>query len=183
MIAKKICSILILLAFHSIAFAQPPSQPARYATANCTSMRSVNLPNLQIASAKLIEADRNSGLPEHCHVFGFINVTIGFEARFPSSWNGNMYFGGTGGFAGYFADTTAALRTGYATISTDTGHQADILDASWALENRSAEINYGYLAVHKTAVAGKALIKSYYGRGRRLSCIEVCSNRGRQGMM
>jgi len=43
--------------------------------------------------------------------------------------------------------------------------------------------DFAYGAVHETAVAAKALIAAYYGRGPRLSYWEGCSTGGRQGVM
>ena len=56
----------------------------------------------------------------------------------------------------------AAVQSGYATVGTDTGHQAHSLDASWALNNMERIVNYGHQAVHRTTVTAKALIKGYY---------------------
>ena len=35
--------------------------------------------------------------------------------------------------------------------------------AGWALDNLEAQLNFGYLAVHRTAEVAKALIRAYYG--------------------
>ena len=54
------------------------------------------------------------------------------------------------------------MAKGYATVGTDTGHQAHSLDASWATNNLEAIVNFGGLAVHRTAVVSKALTRYYY---------------------
>ena len=56
----------------------------------------------------------------------------------------------------------AAVNLGFATVGTDTGHQGGLTDASWALNNLERQLNFGYLAVHRTAEAAKAIINSYY---------------------
>ena len=146
----------------------------------CDAMTSVAIPDARIRSAEVIPAA--DGLPEHCLVVGNVIPAAGFEVRLPSDWNGKLYFAGNGGFAGSIADTTPGLLRGYATASTDTGHQADALDASWALGNRPAEIDYGYRAVHRTAVVAKRIIDRYYGEVPRLSYFDGCSNGGRQAL-
>jgi feruloyl esterase len=121
-------------------------------------------------------------LPEYCSVFGTVSPAVTFEVRLPTTWNGKLYFAGNGGFAGNIEDTSFGLVRGYATASTDTGHEADFLDASWALNNRPAEQDYGYRAVHVTTLAAKILIASYYGQGPRLSYFDGCSKGGQQAM-
>ena len=98
-----------------------------------------------------------------------------------------MYFAGNRGFAGHFRrDTSTGLARNYATVSTDTGHTAspdlDILDASWALDNRQAEIDFGFRAVQETAVLAKTIISSYYGDQAKFSYFDGCSTGGGQSL-
>lgn len=144
----------------------------------CANMASLNIPDVEITELKLV-----FGQPDYCSVIGYVKSRIAFEVQLPTNWNGKMYFRGNGGFAGGFPDTSPGLERGYATIKTDTGHQGGILDASWALDNREAEIDYGFRAVHLVAVVGKIMIKAYYGRAARFSYFDGCSNGGRQGLM
>jgi hypothetical protein len=58
----------------------------------------------------------------------------------------------------------------------------DILDASWALDNPTAEAEFGYLSVRQTAVVGKQILGAYYGTGPSLSYFDGCSNGGRQAL-
>jgi hypothetical protein len=50
-------------------------------------------------------------------------------------WNGKFKGVGNGGLAGFihYGAMSAALARGYATASTDTGHQTFLGDGSWAL--------------------------------------------------
>jgi len=82
-----------------------------------------------------------------------------------------MYFAGNTGFGGHIRhDTSIGLSQLYATVSTDTGHQDDdILDASWALSNRQAEINFGFRSVHDTTIIGEQIISAYYDSSPRYS--------------
>src|SRR6185503_1860657 len=78
----------------------------------------------------------------------------------------------------------AALREGYATASTDTGHKSsETPGGSFALNHPEKLIDYGYRAVHEMTVKSKALIASFYGKDARLSYWNSCSNGGRQGLM
>lgn len=174
---------LVSLAGAAVALsASGSSRPASALTMprTCDEMASVSIPDARITSAELIPA--GDGLPEHCLVVGIVSPAAGFEACLPTEWNGKLYFAGNFAFAGYIADTSLGLSRGYATVSTDTGHQADLFDASWALDNRPAEIDYAFRAVHRTAVAAKAILARYYGEGPRRSYFDGCSNGGRQGM-
>src|SRR5437879_9694516 len=76
---------------------------------------------------------------------------------------------------------THAVREGYASASTDTGHTGS--SGRFALGHPDKITDFAYRAVHETAVEAKALIASYYGRGPRLSFWEGCSTGGRQGLM
>ena len=160
------------------------SQASVPSAANCANMLSMNFPDTQITSAQMIPANPDDGLPEYCDVLGVTQQTIGFNVRMPTEWNGKMYFGGNRGFAGHIRrDTSVGLGHAYATVSTDTGHQdEDILDASWALNNRQAEINFGFRAVHVTTILGKKIISIYYSTAPKFSYFDGCSAGGGQAL-
>jgi len=100
-----------------------------------------------------------------------------------SVWNGKLLMEGGGGLVGSIntEGMTHAVREGYASASTDTGHTGS--SGRFALGHPDKITDFAYRAVHKTAVAAKALIAAYYGRGPRLSYWEGCSTGGRQGLM
>src|SRR5262245_39140345 len=100
-----------------------------------------------------------------------------------SSWNGKLLMEGGGGFVGSVnaGGMMNAVREGYASASTDTGHTGG--SGSFALGHPEKIADFAYRAVHETAVKAKALIAAYYGRGPRLSYWEGCSTGGRQGLM
>ena len=77
-----------------------------------------------------------------------------------------------------------AVRSGFATASTDTGHPATSgIDASWALQHPEKIIDFGHRAIHLTAVQGKAIAAAYYGTAPKKSYFSSCSNGGRQALM
>jgi feruloyl esterase len=130
-------------------------------------------------------------LPAFCRVFGSLKPSadsdIQFEVWLPatSSWNGKFQGIGNGGFAGSisYPQLADALRHNYATASTDTGHQASGIDGAWANGHLEKLVDYGYRAVHETAVAAKAVIHGYYGSAPKKSYFSSCSNGGRQALM
>ena len=149
---------------------------------NCSVDAFPTIPDLTISSA----THEKSPAP-HCLVRGVIGSEIGFELRLPDDWNGKFIMGGSGGFAGNFAnaahDFWNVVPDGWATVATDTGHKGNLLGASWALNNLERQVNFGHLAVHRTAVNAKALIEGYFGSKIARSMFYGCSRGGGQGLM
>jgi feruloyl esterase len=75
----------------------------------------------------------------------------------------------------------AALRRGYATGATNTGHMGGG-SASFALGHPEKLTDFAYRAVHEMTVTSKAIIANFYGRGPRYSYWNGCSTGGRQGL-
>src|SRR2546427_5473165 len=98
--------------------------------------------------------------------------------------------GGGGGFVGSVENHALdprccdpVVNIGYATVGTDTGHQGGTFEAGWALNNLERQVNFGYLAVHRTAEVAKAILRSYYGSNETRAYFFGCSNGGRPGVM
>lgn len=131
------------------------------------------------------------GLPAFCRVAGVIKPSsdsdIRFEVWLPAAeWNGKFQGIGNGGFAGSisYSQLGVALSRGYATASTNTGHEAaGGIDATWALGHPEKVIDFGHRAIHETAVKAKAIVRAYYGEGPKRSYFSSCSNGGRQALM
>src|SRR5579875_1461488 len=177
------CFAILMLAVTPCAMAQSPGyQPGRVA-GNCSALTMTNFLGIpgapaQVLSARLVPASGN--LPAYCLVMGYTAQSIRFKLELPvaASWNGNYFFEGCGGFCGtlaYIALGTEpkfgirGIAEGYASVTSDTGHAGNITDGLWAFHDRQAEINYGYLGVHKATLATKAIVAAYYGRGPRNS--------------
>jgi len=146
--------------------------------------------DVKIESAKLVAATPN--LPEHCDVRGVIWPEARFAVKLPTNWNERFQMVGGGGWAGTIslAQVDAAVREGYASTSTDTGHDAQkepgAIFAYPSKDNPNAArklIDHGYLAVHETALLAKKMIRAYYGADPRYSYWFGCSTGGRQGLM
>ncbi len=119
-----------------------------------------------------------------------IAPAINFEVWLPPAagehgWNGKFLGVGNGGLAGSlnYPAMADALARGYATASTDTGHQAAIWDASWMMGNPDLLADFGYRAVHEMSVAAQAVIQAYYGRQARFAYFAGCSGGGHQGLV
>src|SRR5690606_22352486 len=71
----------------------------------------------------------------------------------------------------------------YVTAGTDTGHSASGTVAAWGLDDMLAQVNFGHLAIHRTAEVAKALIRAQYGRNPEYSYFMGCSRGGGQALM
>jgi feruloyl esterase len=75
---------------------------------------------------------------------------------------------------------TEALRNGYATSSTDTGHSSP--GGSFALGHPEKLIDFAWRSEHEMTVKAKAVIKAFYGDSPKLSYWVGCSSGGKQGL-
>ncbi len=128
------------------------------------------------------------GLPPFCRVQATATPTpasaIRFEVWLPTSgWNGKLQVVGNGGLAGTisYPAMATALRRGFATASTDTGHTSTE-PPTW-LENRERLIDYSYRALHLTTVAAKTIVGAFYTQPARYAYYTGCSTGGKQGLM
>lgn len=162
--------------------------PHRAALA-CETLRQWTNYDYSVVTAQVIAA--KDGIPEHCRIEGVIDPEVQFQVNLPADWNGRLYMYGNGGYAGqslnhpYFSrDRDKALRHGFATAYTDTGHdEAAEPGLSFAQNNLVKALDYNYRAVHLTIVTAKELTKAFYRRAARYSYFEGCSTGGRQGLM
>ena len=147
----------------------------------CNALRLVR--NLTITYADVaVGADGGS----YCYVKGILPPAIQFHVQLPlpRNWNGRFLKWGDGGKDGDLDFADHRVAEGYAVANSNTGHDSGAEPgSSFALDNRQAEIDFGYRAVHLTTTAGKTLIGSYYGRPPEYSYFEGCSTGGRQGLM
>jgi feruloyl esterase len=145
----------------------------------CEELRRLEIPHGKVTEAQIAGA---------CRVLAVLEPTpdshIEVEVRMPmEGWNGKFLGVGNGGWAGSITTgaMVAALQDGYATASTDTGHQSR--GGSFALGHPEKLIDYGYRAVHEMTVTAKAIVHAFYGRPARLAYWNSCSNGGRQALM
>ncbi len=158
---------LLVLAFVSRMSAQTVPASA------CTSLAQQQLPNTTITAAQAIttgsftptgSTNAIGNLPPFCRVAGVIAPTsesqILFEVWLPlERWNGKFAGVGNGGWAGTisFGPLAEQLRRGYATASTNTGHEAagGANMARFAFEKPEQLIDFAYRSHHETSVVGQ----------------------------
>ena len=163
-----------------------------YAATACADLAKLSLPDTKITLAERVPAGelRAPGVqqplqvPAMCRVAGTVAPAINFEVWLPegAGWNGRFQAVGGGGLAGIisYPAMAEAVRSGYASSSTDTGHVST--DTQWLLD-RQRIVDYGYRAIHEMTVKAKAVIESHYGRAAEYSYFNGCSTGGRQGLM
>lgn len=173
---------------------------AVFAQRPCEQLQSVALGDAAVTSAEAVSEGAYQApgtppgtvapvLPAHCRVALTMRPTsdsdIKAEVWMPvaTEWNGKFLAVGGGGFVGSlnYNGMAGAVREGYATASTDTGHQGP--GAIFALGHPEKVVDFAYRAVHEMTVQAKAIIRAHYGRGPRLSYWSGCSTGGRQGLM
>jgi feruloyl esterase len=173
------------------------------AAGSCESLSALKLPNTAITMAESVAAGAfsppmppTSGdggkafatLPAFCRVAATIKPTsdsdIKVEVWLPASgWNGKYQAVGNGGWAGSisYSAMARALRDGYATSSTDTGHTGG--NASFALGHPEKLVDYAYRAVHEMTVKSKAIATAFYDTNATRSYFNGCSTGGRQALI
>ena len=138
-------------------------------------------------------------IPAYCRADGVIDqrlgvdskpYAIGFAIALPDRWNGRFLYQGGGGLNGSVrpplgmqaAGDVPALARGFAVISTDSGHQGAVFDASFR-KDQEASLNFAETSVGKVTAAAKAIIARYYGQPVKRSYFAGCSTGGREGML
>jgi len=187
--------VLLVLIFTSRMSAQ--TTPAE----TCARLADRQLPTTTITAAQAIttgsftppgSTNAITNLPAFCRVAGLIAPTsesqILFEVWLPlEKWNGKFAGVGNGGWAGTisFGPLAEQLRRGYATASTNTGHEAapGVNAARFAFEKPEQLIDFAYRSQHETAVRAKALVQAFYGKAPEHSYFVGCSSGGYQGLM
>jgi hypothetical protein len=139
---------------------------------------------MQVIDAQVVAASGND--PAYCRVQGYVLAQVGIEMRLPvAHWNGKLLEVGDGGWGGemYLFLCDGPVRKGYACIASDMGHKGATHLGLWAQNNLQAQVDFGYRATHVTALAGKALVESFYSQAASKSLMFGCSTGGYQGMV
>jgi feruloyl esterase len=168
--------------------------------ATCDSLKTLALTDTTVTMAQVVPAGQFSPpggggrganpykeLAEFCRVALTIKPTsdsdIKVEVWLPAAgWNSKFQAVGNGGWAGSisYSAMADALRAGYATSSTDTGHVGG--RGTFALDHPEKLIDFAWRSEHEMTVKAKAVIQAFYGSGPRLSYWNGCSTGGRQGL-
>jgi len=190
---KTLIAVISALLLPTVFQAQQPSADE----AVCARLATVTLPNTKVTTHAIaagqfavpgasgaVASRGYANLPAFCRVELTLapsrDSDIRSEVWLPQSgWNGKFQQVGNGAWAGsnQYGALATALRLGYAAASTNAGHAGE--DASFALGHPEKLIDFGYRAVHETAVQSKAAIAAYYGKAAQLSYFTGCSGGGR----
>lgn len=174
--------------------------------ASCESLASLSLPGATITTAEVVPAGAFTmpasynppalmgtipasfrDLPAFCRVAATLKPSadsdIKMEVWLPvAGWNGKFQAVGNGGWAGIisYPALSDALREGYATSSTDTGHAG--ANGTFALGHHEKVVDFAYRSEHEMTLKAKALIAAFYGKPASRSYWNGCSTGGKQGL-
>src|SRR5438067_754688 len=170
--------------------------PAASAGTACANLAALTIPAVTIRSATAVSAGPFTPpgaqaaltLPAFCRVEATARPTsdsdIRFEVWIPpvDAWNGKFEGVGNGGYQGSisYAAMATALRRGYATASTDTGHSGD--DMKFGQSHPEKLIDYGHRAVHVMTESAKLIIRNGAGRFADRAYFVGCSAGGQQAL-
>ena len=176
--------------------------PGSAYAATCDSLKSLSLPLAAVDSVQLVAAgtfqqpggragrggNAFADLPAFCRVAltakPSTDSDIKIEVWLPAdNWNNKYQAVGNGAWNGAigYAAMADALRRGYATSSTDTGHAGG--SASFAMNHPEKAIDFAYRSEHEMVLKSKALIDAFYGSAPKYSYWNGCSAGGRQALM
>lgn len=168
----------------AVHYGVSPARPA----VSCAAVSGFAMRETTIISARVMPAA--DGVPEHCRVSGIIAPEIAFEVNLPTAWNRRFYMSGNGGFAGETPESgprplyrANALKQGFVTATTNTGHDATAEPLASFAVSYQKRVDYAFRAVHLTAVEAKRISRLYYGRAPSFSYWDGCSTGGRQGLI
>ena len=127
-----------------------------------------------------------SALPQFCRVVATLRPSrdsdVHVELWLPANWNKKYQAVGNGAFNGSipYPAMAGALRSGYATSATDTGHTGN--SASFALGHDERLVDFAWRAVHEMTEFSKSVVSAYYGDPAAHSYWVGCSAGGRQAL-
>ena len=169
--------------------------------APCDSLATLALKDAKITSAQVVAPGQFSApggaqaagarnpykdLPEFCRVAATLTPSsdsdIKVEVWLPvTNWNGKFQAVGNGGWAGVisYSAMADAVRAGYATASTDTGHTT--AGGSFALGHPEKLIDFAWRSEHEMTVKAKTVIEKFYGSGPEAVVLERLLHRRKAG--
>ncbi len=174
--------------------------PSTSNAATCDSLKALTLPGATIDNVEVVAAGaftqpaarggRGNGmsdLPAFCRVALTARPSsdsdIKIEVWLPvENWNRKYEAVGNGAWTGTigYAAMADALRRGYATSSTDTGHVGG--SASFAMGHPEKAIDFAYRSEHDMVIDSKAIVSAFYGSAPKYSYWNGCSAGGRQAL-
>jgi hypothetical protein len=164
------------------------------AAEKCERLAEVQLGDVTAVSAELEKSGSvagEGGLPEFCRVALRVDPAINIELWLPTDqYNNRFQAVGGEGYAGFinFRAMAEALRAGYATASTDTGHVGTDLDGSFALSadgtlDMPLIEDFATRSLVELTDTSRTLIDAFYGEAAEYHYWNGCSTGGREGLM
>ena len=127
-------------------------------------------------------------LPAFCRVTARLTPSADSDIRVEiwlplSGWNRKLQAAGNGGLGGTipYAALAAAVKAGYATAGTDTGHVGG--NADFVVGHPEKLIDFAYRAIHEMTVSAKAVVAAHYDARPQRAYFSSCSTGGRQGLV
>jgi pimeloyl-ACP methyl ester carboxylesterase len=162
----------------------------------CANLAALTIPSVTIRSATAVPAGvftpngsrQELQLPAFCRVEATARPTTDSEIKFEvwippvDAWNGKFQGVGNGGYQGSisYAAMATALRKGYATASTDTGHTGD--DMRFGQSHPEKIVDYAHRAIHMMTETSKLIVRDAQGRFADRSYFVGCSAGGQQAL-
>jgi feruloyl esterase len=172
------------------------ARPAAFQATSCRELAALTIPDVTINGASEIPSGTFTPpgskvpviVPAFCRVEATARPThdsaIKVEVWIPAfdGWNGKFQGVGNGGYQGSisYAAMATALRRGYATASTDTGHTGD--DVIFGKDHPEKVIDFGWRAIHLMTDSAKLVVRNAMGRFPDKSYFVGCSSGGHQAM-
>jgi feruloyl esterase len=127
-------------------------------------------------------------LPAFCRVYANISTSPTsrtlFEVWLPlNTWNNRTMTVGNGGGNGAInlGQLGQGIRAGFATISTDGGHNSSSIDGAWEALGPEVATDFGWRSIHLSTLYGREILTQFYGSNYSYSYYVGCSSGGKQG--
>jgi feruloyl esterase len=187
---RFVAGVVVALTLFSV------DRPLAFQATACTELAVLTIPDVTVNGASMVEAGTFTPtgsplkltVPAFCRVEATARPTsdseIKIEVWIPAAdaWNGKFQAVGNGGYQGSisYAAMATALRRGYATASTDTGHTGD--DVIFGKGHPEKVIDFGWRAIHLMTDTAKLVVRNATGRFAAKSYFVGCSSGGHQAM-
>lgn len=183
------------------------ASPVGTAQNGCEALKNLKVDHGKVVSARWVKSgliQLQLGMPpkaqsfevkQHCEIAVKLRPTsdsvISFTLWLPSpeEWNGKYLQLGSGGWGGVIqtSELIGPLAQGYAVAETDDGHQSqgmlEALSPAWAVGHPEKLIDFGYRAVHETAMQSKVALQDYFNKPASRAYFKGCSDGGREALM
>jgi feruloyl esterase len=155
----------------------------------CEGLKALSLPQTSITTANFVAA--GPAIPAYCRVTMVLapssDSAIKVELWMPAeNWNGKFLGVGNGGWGGSiqgYGEMQNALRFGYATAGTDTGHSGSSDNGDFAFGHPEKFVDFAYRAIHEMTAKSKLVLNAFYEQPLMYSYFKGCSTGGRQALM